>query len=210
MNQPPFFFLEDFVPEKTEEIKVTQALEEAVNPDLVEWESFKVGDRTFQIRPLPFKWDKVYRSYAMPILGAELKPLETLMAALSGSQLAVGANQLVTQALIESELEIDLNLARAAGAICASQDEQSKNATDKKARAEHWANQVDVLTRYELTEIVRKQSDVQKDLQRLGESLRKRFERLASLTGKNFDLGGLLPPLMPPSTPPSVPTGTNV
>jgi len=197
------------MPEKTEEAKLTQALEEAVNPDLVEWESFKVGDRAFQIRPLAFKWDKVYRSYAMPILGAELKPLETLMAALSGSQLAVGASQLVTQALIESELEIDLNLARAVGAICASQDEQSKSATDKKARAEHWANLVDALSRHELTEIVRKQSDVQKDLQRLGESLAGRFKRLASLTGKNFDLAGLLPPLMPPSTPPSVPTGTN-
>lgn len=198
------------MPHESETKKIDEALDEAIHPDLVNWETFKLGEREFQIRPLVFKWDKLYRSYAMPILGAELKPIEALMTALAGPQAGLPGTQGVTAALVESELEIDFNLARAVGAICASQDEQSKNATDKKAKAEHWANLAeDILRRDELTEILRKQSDVQKDLQRLGESLRMRFERLASLTGKKFDLAGLLQPLTPPSMPLSAPIGTS-
>jgi len=193
---------------KGNEEAIASVVDEAVNPDLVVWETFRVGEREFQIRPLPFKWDRLFREHAMPIIGAELKPVEVLLTAIVGQAAAYTTEVGVIRSLVQSELEADEHLAPAVAAICASQADAS--VTDKRKAVEKWtANCESILTRYELRAVLDKQVAVQKDVDRLGESLRTRFTTLGRLVGKNLDFGSLLLGSIVPQPKPSAPGGTS-
>lgn len=189
--------------------KLEEALSEAVNPDITEWETFKVGDSVFQFRPLTFKWDILWRKYALPVLGAELRPLEVLLAAIVGNRAEFTAEDIgFTRAIVDSEIEADAYLARAVAAVCASQDPESAQATDKVKRVEIWAERLEAaLTRADLVEILRKQSAVQKDIDQLGKSLSARFSIISSLAGTKFDIASLLLGSKLPAEKPADPDG---
>jgi hypothetical protein len=183
-----------------------QELQEALHPDTIDWETFKVGEKDFEIRPMKFSWDQVWRKYALPIMGAELRPLESLIRSFVGEDKEqVGAG--LTSAVVESELEVDNYLALAVGVICASQREPK--ATAKLEKTKHWAGIVaDELDREKLRCIVNDQFTISKGIENLGKSLQTRLRYLGSLVGeKNLDFGSLLRDFKLPAVSSLAPTG---
>lgn len=180
--------------QKVEIQKLDEAMSAAINPDMETWEKFKVGDREFQIKPLVMKWDKIWRKYALPILGAELRPFEVLLSAIVGNRAEFTVDDIgFTRAVVDSEIEADTYLAKAVAAICASQDEESSKATDKAKQVELWADRLESqMSRAELDAVLKKQSAIQKDIDQLGNSLSARFRIISSLAGNRIDLSSLL------------------
>ncbi len=155
---------------------------------------------------MKFSWDQVWRKYALPIMGSELRPLESLIRSLVGEgEGQVGAG--FASAVVESELEVDNYLTLAVGTICASQ--QDAKATNKLERTKHWAGIVaDELDREGLRKIVNDQFTISKGIENLGKSLQTRFRYLGSLVGeKNLDFGSLLRGFTLPAVSSSVQAG---
>ncbi len=183
-----------------------EELQEALHPDTVEWDKFTVGEKSFEIRPMNGKWDFVWRKYALPIMGAELRPLESFIRSIAGGDEGqIGAG--LANSIVESELEVDNYLPLAVSAICASQHEPK--ATNKLEKAKHWAGIVEeALNRETLRDIVNKQVTISKGIENLGKSLQTRLQYLGSLVGeKNLDFGSLLRGFTQPVVNSSVPAG---
>jgi hypothetical protein len=191
--------------------KVDAVLNEALHPDEVEWDSFlkilckdknakeiadverrlhagHLGEMTIQ--PITHKWDRVFRKYAMPILGAQMQPIEMLVSALVRDEMAVATEMGITKSLINADLEVDEIVHKAVGVICAAQDRGEKgDAKNKPALVEKWgAIAEDYLHRYELVALVEAQGTMQKEIASLGESFAARFRALQSLVGDRLDL----------------------
>lgn len=194
--------------------QLDEKLNEALNPDEVEWDTFlkvlsegKTAKETGEIRirldagglagmvirPINHKWDRLFRKYAMPMLGSQLQPLEMLFGAIVRDEIMVATEMGITKSLIASELEVDDALGKAVGAICASQDPEQKGKTqDKPAVVEKWGGVVEeYLRRDELVKLVEVQARIQKEIFGLGESLAARFRILQSLVGDKINLSAL-------------------
>jgi hypothetical protein len=169
---------------------IDKAMAEAKDPDLVgDWEKFTVEGQEFSCRPLPHKWGKIFRHFALPIMGAQFKPFETILSAIIGERLDVEDDAGVVKSIVESEMEMVERLAPAVGTICASQDEASADATDKMKQAAEWGARVEeVLTTSKLREIVAKQVVVEKEIEYLGKSFAARFRSIANLVPEGDDL----------------------
>ncbi len=192
--------------EETKTQQVDAELQEALHPDTVEWDKFAVGEKDFEIRPMMFGWDQVWRKYALPIMGAEFRPLESLIRSFVGEDKGqAGAG--FTSDVVESELEVDNYLPLAVGVICASQHDPK--ATAKLEKTKHWSGIVaETKSREELRGIVNKQFTISKGIENLGKSLQTRLQYLGSLVGeKNLDLGSLLRGFPLPAVSSSVPAG---
>jgi len=121
-----------------------------------------------------------------------------------------------TRAIIDSEVEADTYRAKAVAAICASQDPEyldlvaKRQKPDKQKYVEKWQEIVDdSATVAELDAVFHKQSVVEKDAERLGESLSTRFALISKLVGNKFDITSLWPALKPLASPSLAPTGTS-
>lgn len=186
-----------------EESVQQQALEEAVSPDVQDWDTFKVkldnAEHTFEHRPFSFKWDMLFRKYALHVMGAQLKPIEALIAYAikdDDKQMSEGVVDIgITRSLVESEVEADENLPLAVAVICASQDPKYKKGENKLAFVHKWQEVVEELSREQITSIFKKQVKVSKEVDLLGKSLRARFALLGELVGKDVNLSSLLPGL---------------
>ena len=184
---------------------VQEALSEALDPETAveldgkgnaksAWKTFSVDGSDFQIRPLTWRWEKLWRKFALPVLGAELRPLETLFAAIIGKRAEFTVDDVgFTRAIVDSEIEADVYLSKAVAVICASQDPEATKISDKMKRVEFWDEKItDAMTREELEGVVKNQAAIQKDVQRLGESLSTRFRVITNLVGNRFDIASLL------------------
>lgn len=202
------------MPETKLKAAVDAEMREAVDPESVEdWKKFKVGKDEFEIRPLTFKWDQVFRRYAMPMLGAQLLPVEMLVAAAVGGTTSYKVNLGISKAITASELETDELLPSALGAICAAQDAARGGKAKDLPRLDavkYWADRVsDALMRDEIEELVEDQLNIQKALQALGKSLSTRFKVLGQLVDSKsgLSLSSLLLSSIPRASMPSAPGG---
>lgn len=181
------------------EIARTQ-LEEAVHPeDVKDWPKFTVGGRTFEIGPLPFKWEKLFRKYAMPMVSAGLQPIEMLIVAAAGKQVDFQRSLGISDQIAKSENDIDAYIAPALSIVCVAQVNKGK---EKSAwdTAEAWQEKIeDEMSRQAILELVEAQLDAVKAMDHLGNSFARRFKSLSSLLGSQLDLNSLMPSLTTPA-----------
>lgn len=170
---------------------------EILLPDLSA-DSFKIADREFSLRVLPWRWELEFRRHALPILTEEMKPFERALqvfktnAGLLVSELGIAA------ATGKSELDGDSYVTKAVIIICLSQDADIRKAAAKgeevpntkiQSLEKKYRVMIENLelpngdNRNFLREIVRKQMDKLNMLQKLGESLMARLADMARLSG---------------------------
>jgi len=175
-------------------------------PDLSN-DRFKIADREFSIRVLPYKFEQMFRRSAMPIIEAELKPIERAVVFFTSDEKLITPDAKLTESFAQSELNADIWLTNCLIVMCISQDErwlkagaegkeltrdeQLKIESEYRSMIEYgtWPEEVTSPRAY-MRAVVRKQQDKLKMVQRLGESLMARCEDMASLTGTKgqFDL----------------------
>lgn len=194
------------LPEKhSPEISQDQ-LEEIQFPELSK-DQFKIGDRAFRIRALPWKWERVFRKACMPILESELKPFERAIYMFTSDLAIVKEDLGFTRSFTESETDVDAHLTHCVNIMCMSQDAKIMELAAKGQEVplelqlqleagyrilidncEEWPEGG---ARNCLREIVRKQCEKMKLVQTLGESLIARLEELSALTGMKSQFDSL-------------------
>lgn len=205
--------------------EVDKQLSEALHPEEPvhgePWEEFTLKDtseggdgkdHTFQIRTLNHRGERLFRKYALPIIGAELRPFETFIKSAmdSGGDIEPMVGEGISRSFIAGQLDIDDNIHKAIGAICTSQDPKARNSQDRTRFIIKWGLLAeDQMGSERLRDIFDKQVSISKAVDALGKSLRTSFGMLAKLVGKDINLG--LDFLKPGSTQPasstSEPTG---
>jgi hypothetical protein len=155
-----------------------------LNPDSPEhFEEFVFGKnkdnspRKWQLRPLGYHHEKYFRKCAMPLLANAYRPFETLVGAMS-QQFYTAHTPSVLDAIVEAETRIDDDLTAAVHAILVSQD---------KDITRDWVES-NAESRDQMMSLVEKQADLHKLMDRLGESLAERLNRLARMLGFQIDL----------------------
>lgn len=193
-------------PTKNQPLELSDAqVEEILFPDLAE-DKFTLGERTFRIRVLNFRWEKLFRRSAMPIIEQELKPFERLLLLFAaGVDPAIG-DLGISRSIGQSEVDVDLFLTNSVVTICMSQDPEimagqaqgiELNIEKQQEIEKRYHNLVENLEevpggggpRQYLREITRKQVEKLKMVQTLGESLMARFAEAGTLLGakEQFD-----------------------
>lgn len=169
---------------------------EVMFPELSK-DTFKINETTYRIRVLPYKFEQMFRRAAMPILEAELKPIERAIFSLSTDQAMITNDLKITESISKSEVDADVFLLNAVLVICLSQDplivknasEGRETTADAMMKIEKTYKirldnlEVEPSTRAYFREIVRKQSEKMKLVQLLGESLMARCAETSSLVG---------------------------
>lgn len=134
--------------------------------------------RTWNMVPLPWKFEKQFRKYAMPMLATSYKPFETLMGIIS-QKFYSDVTPSFIESVVSSETAMDDYMERCVHVILMSQD---KNITL------NWVEE-NATSRDQMFVIITQQADLHKLLDRLGESLAERFVKLAGSLGiANLDL----------------------
>lgn len=160
---------------------------------------FNIADKSFRIRVMPWKWERVFRKACMPILESELKPFERAIYMFASELSLVKEDLGFTHSFTESEIDIDSQLTTCVMIMCMSQDPEilklgaegqeiplelqmrlEKQYISQIDNAEEWPGGS---ARHYLREIVRKQCEKMQLVQKLGESLIARFGELSALTG---------------------------
>lgn len=186
------------VPAPEKQDLTNSEVEEILIPELSQ-DTFTIGERTFAIRVLPYKFEQMFRRHAIPILEMEMKPVEKAIINFATDQVKYTNDLKITESLLKSEVDADQYLTNAVICICLSQDERWLKAAQKgvelpleqrtKIETEYRVL-IDMSTdyptespRHYLREVVRKQADKMKLSQRLGESLMARLAEVSSLMG---------------------------
>lgn len=160
---------------------------------------FEIGERKFRIQFMPYKFEQLFRRYAMPILEAEFKPIEKAVFSYTTNQSLITNDLKVTESLFRSELDADAYLPNAMVVICMSQDPRilEAAANGQETPADEWIKidrEYRLLIDYNkkwpaksprhyMRDVVRKQSDKLDLMQTLGESLMARCGEAAKLMG---------------------------
>ena len=134
--------------------------------------------RTWKMMPLQWKFEKQFRKHAMPMLATSYKPFETLMGIIS-QKFYSDVTPSFIESVVESETKMDDYMERCVHVILMSQD---KNITID------WV-EINAISRDQMFDIINRQADLHKLMDRLGESLAERFVKLAGSLGiANLDL----------------------
>jgi hypothetical protein len=174
-------------------------IDEIIFPDLSE-DKFSLGDKSFRIRVLNFRWEKLFRRAAMPIIEQELKPFERMLLLFAAGVDPMVGDLGITRSIGQSEIDVDIFLTNSVVCMCMSQDpeilaDQAQGiemTVDKQQVIEKkYHNMVENLEdvpggggpRQYLREVVRKQVEKLKMVQSLGESLMARFAETGTLLG---------------------------
>jgi hypothetical protein len=181
---------------KTPELSDSE-VSEILFPELSE-DKFNLGDKDFSIRVLPWKWEMNFRRFAVPIITEELKVFERAAIAFATNQQFYQSDIGIAAAAGKGEIEGDSYLNNAVITICLSQENKIREAAARgkeltKPELDSIERKYRVLldeliipdgnTRLYLREIVRRQSDKHKLLEKLGESLMARLEDMTRLLG---------------------------
>ena len=169
---------------------ISEAERELVlNPDAVvadDQETFVFGKnpdgtlRKWKMQPLRWKYEKLFRKQAMPMLAATYKPFETLIATMA-QPLYSDLTPSLIKAMADAENEADDYLTKCIHIILLAQDSDiSLDWVEDNAEG-----------RDQMMTIVQRQCELHKIMDRLGESLAGRLQRLASMMGLQLDLPSL-------------------
>lgn len=181
-------------------------IDEIIFPDLSQ-DEFTLGDKSYRIRVLNFRWEKLFRRQYAPITAEELKPFERLILLMASDIIEpMGGDLGLARSIANSEVEVDAYLTNCIIIICLSQDPEhvaaNKNGDelplDKQKQIEkRYRTIIENLDevpggggpRHYLRSIVRIQAEKQKLVQDLGESLMARFAETGVLLGakEQFD-----------------------
>jgi hypothetical protein len=179
-------------------------INEIIFPDLSR-EEFSIGSRKFRIRPLSLKFEQMFRRSTMPIIEAEIKPIEKAIFIFTTDQALITNDLKITESIMQSEINADVYITNAVVVLCMSQDarilkaiadgvelpleEQLKIEKEYRLMIDNCDEWPSGSGRHYLREVIRKQSDKLKMVQLVGESLMARFAEVSSLVGerKRFD-----------------------
>jgi hypothetical protein len=179
---------------------ITEAqVDEIIFPDLSE-DKFTLADTSYRIRVLNFRWEKMFRRAAMPIIEQELKPFERMLLLFAAGVDPLIGDLGIARSIGQSEVDVDIFLTNAVVCICMSQDPeillvqaQGVEMTVQKQEEieKKYHRIVETLEevpggggpRQYLREITRKQVEKLKMVQTLGESLMARFAEAGTLLG---------------------------
>ena len=162
--------------------ELSQVLEPEFNSDTFQFgKNQDDSSRKWKLIPLPWKYEKNFRKQVMPMLAISYKPFENVISLLSRDYLSENVSTNLVQSLFLSEIEMDEHLTRSLHAILIAQD---------KTITTEWVEDM-AESREQLLEIVIKQCEVHKIMDRLGESLAERFAKLAQMMGIEVDLPSL-------------------
>lgn len=161
---------------------MTQATEEqihAVVHDEPSGSAVVVGGKSIQIRPLKRRWQSLFARAALPLFRAELAATEEIQKAFAAGNAEYTS---FSKTLIDSELEADAALDRAAAVIMASQvPGAEKNPEDAVQQQAAWL--ADNSTTAELWALVEAQEDQERLVMSVGERWPARLLRSANLAG---------------------------
>lgn len=171
-------------------------VEEILHPEFSS-DIFKIEDKTFSIRVLPYKWEMQFRKYALPLLQAEYKPIEQAIFNFRTERHLTDKDLHITESIMDAQAIADEQILKAVATICVSQDDGVK----AKAAAGEELTAAELLllekrysimienaeipgsAREYLRGIITVQMDKQQMVQNLGEDLLARLEQFVGLAG---------------------------
>jgi hypothetical protein len=183
---------------KPREISITEDQINEINFPELSQDIFKVGDREFAIRVLPWKWEMLFRKHAMPLMEAEFKPIEKMIYSFQAELYLTDKDLGITESVFASEMQADECITKSLAIVCVSQDEIVRKkasageeitaveyqALEKKYRVMlENAEGIDPSPRVYYRAVLAKQMEKQRMVQALGESVLTRLENFAGLVG---------------------------
>jgi hypothetical protein len=164
--------------QKEEDVSVAE-VKAAVEPESSAVQSVSVQGKSVTIIPLKRAWGSLFLQAALPMFTAELSAPETILKSLADGSFSYTPT---AKLLVDSEMESDKYLDRAAAVVLASKEIGAEKDPEKFIKEqESWVK--DNCYTDELRVLVRAQGEKERLAARVGERLPARFASLLSLAG---------------------------
>ena len=156
-----------------------EQIAQAVYPELAAAEHVSVGGKKIEIKPFKRRWQALFRQAALPFFRPEITATEEIQKAFADGTADFKS---IGGLLVDSELESDAALDRAAAIVLAAQIAGAEMRVEETI-AEQTAWLGGAATTEEMRELVERQAERERLIESVGERLPARLVRSARLAG---------------------------